>query len=350
MIKRSARAAKFLTEIKPHVLEELILKFQEDIFPNSARESLLWSFQKILERAGIKADPLTTYQSMCLVMDVLDKGNKGFLTGDLSLKFIHSFGKTAQDLVDSTPEALKTDYVRTNQTMADEWNSYIDQFYEQIFGYCSSGLFKLPEFGIKHSQHENQYNLFQRQLILEAESKNMAVEKFQNVFEDLQSLGTAYNLSFAKNYIKEWLPSLCETIKEEQEKCLLGNLQGDRKYYGPNLVKMSAEKLALISLSELMKPILGLVQSKSNFQRNKAETFLLTKLVVEGISKALTTQLVYDLEESLVKERKSELSEDKANKEQENSSVSEEDKNLVMDDLNLFMNPDPEIPEATKDI
>lgn len=46
-------------------------------------------------------------------------------------------------------------------------------------------MFKLPSKGIIYSDYENKRNLYERQLILEEESHDLAMDKFSKVFEDL---------------------------------------------------------------------------------------------------------------------------------------------------------------------
>jgi len=94
--------------------------------------------------------------------------------------------------------------------------------------------------------------------VLEEEANEMAVDKFLKIYEDLSNFDMSHNLKFAKSYIVMWFPNLTKAIKEEQEQCQLGELKGDRKYYAEYISRLSSEKLAIISLSQLMKQILHL--------------------------------------------------------------------------------------------
>lgn len=49
-------------------------------------------------------------------------------------------------------------------------------------------LFKLPEKGIKYPEYESKRNLYERQLLLEEESHELALDKFSKVFEDMQNM------------------------------------------------------------------------------------------------------------------------------------------------------------------
>jgi hypothetical protein len=56
-----------------------------------------------------------------------------------------------------------------------------------------------------------------------------------------------------RKHTREWFPSFCKAIKDEQGVCRERALEGKRKIYASNLLKLNAEKLASISLSELMR-------------------------------------------------------------------------------------------------
>ena len=75
---------------------------------------------------------------------------------------------------------------------------------KQIF--VSARNYKLPLHGIKSPGQENPRNLFERQLVLEEESNDLALAKFQEVFHDLYSMHLAHNLHVAQRYIVEWFP------------------------------------------------------------------------------------------------------------------------------------------------
>ena len=62
-------------------------------------------------------------------------------------------------------------------------------------------------------------------------------------------------MNFVKSSIKKWFPDLLTAIKLEQKQCQLGKLTGDRKQYATYLKDLSAEKIAIISMTELMRVI-----------------------------------------------------------------------------------------------
>lgn len=80
-----------------------------------------------------------------------------------------------------------------------------------------------------------------------------------------------------------WFPNLCKVIKEEQQQCLLGELRGERKYYASFLTKLSAEKIAILSLTELMKQILRISNKFKESSENMDNTFVDSTIVSKAI-------------------------------------------------------------------
>ena len=66
--------------------------------------------------------------------------------------------------------------------------------YDELQKYAFQELFKMPQYGIKYPELENKRNLYERQLILEEESNEIAVDKFMKVYTDLQNFELSYNL------------------------------------------------------------------------------------------------------------------------------------------------------------
>lgn len=95
-------------------------------------------------------------------------------------------------------------------------------------------------------------------MVLEEESNDIAVEKFQEVFQSLQKMSKAQNLHAAQKCIVDWFPSLCREIQKEQESCIIDH-KGvvDRAVYGEYLIGMQSEKLAVIALTELLKELIN---------------------------------------------------------------------------------------------
>lgn len=55
-----------------------------------------------------------------------------------------------------------------------------------------------------------------------------------------------------KRFIIEWILPLTMAIQEEQKKCIGKELNSTRKIYAPFLLKIDAEKIAVIALNQLI--------------------------------------------------------------------------------------------------
>ena len=180
-------------------------------------------------------------------------------------------------------------------------NRIFNEFFDETFKVASDDLFKLPKKGILYPERENPRNLFERQLILENESNEISVEKFLNTYESLQNFGLAHNLSFARTFMIKWFPQLCQAIREEQEKCLIYDLSADRAETGPYLTQLKPEKIALISLSELMRNITKIAIRHEEDRPNNY--FIISKQLFESIGKSINMQIQYEVEEEAIDKR-----------------------------------------------
>lgn len=256
--------------------------------------------EKISNNTTYLSVALDIFKHMKNILEFMDKSNKGLLTGDFCEELIFSIKKTL--------ERHKKDIEEISFDKDEEKkNTIINFIYEEI---CQSSfglwLFKLPIKGIPHPDFENPRNLFERQLLLEDESNEVAIEKFLTVYEDLQNFGLSYNLKFARKYIIDWFPNLTKVIKDEQDLCVGGDQKGDRRFYGPFLTKLSAEKLSLLSLTELMKAILKLTQTRKDDKDTEPTVasnpyFIISKLLFDSIGRAANAQLIFDYEEEILK-------------------------------------------------
>ena len=106
---------------------------------------------------------------------------------------------------------------------------------------------------------DNPRNLYERQLVLEKESNDLAVDKMIKIHNQLQKLEKAQNMAFSKRHMVEWFPYLTKAIKEEQDMCRGDKIKGDRRIYAEQFLKVAPEKIAALALSELMKAIIAQV-------------------------------------------------------------------------------------------
>ncbi|EAR93244.2 DNA-directed RNA polymerase (macronuclear) [Tetrahymena thermophila SB210] len=318
-----ARASQILIQLDGNLLEDCCQIFFNEFLSN--REKVPSKISLAIEKCYneklerfiteeeriIRDDPYKIaersqeiFKSLKIILEIMDKGNKGLLTGDLHPKLIDGCSKVF-------PETLKKLQEFQHQNIDGgsslSFEQIVDSMYNTISVYAFQEMFKLPLYGIKYPDLENKRNLFERQLILEQESQSQAVNKFLKVYEDLNKFGLAVNIGFAKRYIMNWFPNLCKVIKEEQQQCLLGELKGERKYYATYLTKLSAERIAILSLTELMKQILRISnkfkESAENMENTIVDCSIVSKAIFSSIGEAVNLQYIYEQEEKLNKEK-----------------------------------------------
>lgn len=284
-----------------------LIKLQED--SGKQIQSISINNQKEINGNKLKATNLSTaseiYSHLKYILEFLDKGNRGLLTGDLSEEVIKAIQNSIEKYkIDIENSAFDREENRKNQIL----NVIYDEVCKIAFEVWH---FKLPMKGIPFPDRENPRNLFERQLILEDESNEQAIEKFMTVYEDLQNFGLSCNLRFARKYIVDWFPNLTKVIKEEQDLCSYGDMQGDRRYYGPYLLKISSEKLSLLALNELMKMILQITHVRDEDEslvslEYVSSYYLTSKNIFKSIGQSVSAQIIFDYEEAMIKEQEKE--------------------------------------------
>lgn len=254
--------------------------------------------EQILEQRGeiniegkLRGETLKMYNYIQLVVEQLDKGNCGFLTGDASAKLITWMANMSIEL---TLELEKNSLeFSLNHNIR---NKLLSEYYNKLFKVCSEELFKVPTNGVPFPEAENPRNLFERQLILEDETCEMAIDKFISMVSSLKDINMVHELAFAKSHILQWFTPLCRAIKMEQEKCMQPNLTGDRAIYAQYLLKLTPEKLAMISLIETMRMIMQ-VAMRSSDDEHASMYYIISKLLFQSIGKSINNQVQYDVEE-----------------------------------------------------
>lgn len=233
-------SSKFLNSVRSDTLQSIIQEFTKNFFPPHRRDEIAKEIKNILIRDKLESGSVLNLnselsddpslqndtvlanqikQALFTVLECIDKGNVGMLTGDLSPKLIlwlERYVLELNGLLNKERENFKlTDNKR---------NKLISKFFQRLFKVCSDELYKMPVNGIPYPDFENPRNLFERQLILEDESNDIAIDKFMRTYESLAQFGLAHNLTFSKHHIVKWFPTLCQAIREEQEKCMQEDL------------------------------------------------------------------------------------------------------------------------------
>lgn len=125
--------------------------------------------------------------------------------------------------------------------------------YKRLFDNVTEfNMFRLPKKGIKNYELESKNNLYQRQLNVETVSSQQSFDKFHGAIQSLANVHKVHLTGAAKKYIIDWLPQMIESIKDEQMKCKIKDLDEKRILYAPYVVKINPEKIATVILSELV--------------------------------------------------------------------------------------------------
>jgi DNA-directed RNA polymerase len=312
LIHRTSKTLISLNSLEAPLLQELISAFLSNLIPVNNRVQAFSDIEEVLRRDLLKKqaegkvdesssriEAYKVYTNLSIIVEFLDKGMCGFLTGDITPKLISWMSKLVDEMVSQMD--IK---IANFQLNSQSRNTILSEFYNKLFKVCAESKFKLPVNGIPFPDSENPRNLFERQLILEDESSDIAIEKFLESYESLQDMGMTHKLNFARTYMIRWFPELCRVIKMEQEKCMQPNLSGDRQSYGPYILKLSPEKLALIALCELMKCVLkSALIREEGFSESVSTYFIISKILFESIGKTVNMQLQYDQEERMIHKR-----------------------------------------------
>lgn len=122
-----------------------------------------------------------------------------------------------------------------------------------MFNYVTSpSQFRLPVKGIYCRELESRLNLYHRQITLEEVSSEQSHDKLEAILESLMKLNKVQEAQVVRRFIIDWLVPLTLAIKEEQTRCASRELSASRKLYADFLVKIDAEKLATVALTQLI--------------------------------------------------------------------------------------------------
>ncbi len=104
---------------------------------------------------------------------------------------------------------------------------------------------------------EERQELEQLELEWETKSVEKAVDRYKNVSKNLKQLGLGFEIFQGNQLLAHWFEPLCEAIKQEQNIILQSTMNNsDRKAYGPYLVTVSPEKLAVLTMHEVLTHLL----------------------------------------------------------------------------------------------
>lgn len=96
------------------------------------------------------------------------------------------------------------------------------------------------------------HQLYQRQLEKEEDTLNAACEEYQKIIEQLLALGKAATLQPVEKLLITWFEPLVRAIIEEREATHNGDRGEDRKVYGPLLLLLRPEQLAVLTMHTII--------------------------------------------------------------------------------------------------
>ena len=93
---------------------------------------------------------------------------------------------------------------------------------------------------------------WQRQITLETRAVDAAIARYRREAESAMKRGTGATLPPARKLLVQWFKPLAEAIQEEQYKIANGAPGIDRSVYGPYLLQLDPEQLAVITMHAAM--------------------------------------------------------------------------------------------------
>ena len=94
--------------------------------------------------------------------------------------------------------------------------------------------------------------LYREQLSLETRANEDAVQKYRNAMKEVINLGRGANMAPAQDILLLWYEPLVRAISEEHRRIGTKDSARDRSVYGPKLLSVDAERLAVITIHEVL--------------------------------------------------------------------------------------------------
>lgn len=142
------------------------------------------------------------------------------------------------------------------------------------------------------SFNESEISLVERQLKLEEEVRMQALQDHSKVLEDLMGMGRGTGLKIVQRMFLEWYEPFVDEIKEEIKLIKAHNYENGRNTYGPFLLLLPPEKLAIITINTVLNTVLrshnagGVVSQMSIDISDIIQTEFVTIMKTEPTSKS----------------------------------------------------------------
>ena len=105
-------------------------------------------------------------------------------------------------------------------------------------------------------KHSRMVEKVARQLNIELEQAQQAAERYRKVLADLQKFGRATQLQPEQKLLLSWYTPLSAAIEREQKRVQKRVSGYDRRVYGPYLMLLDADRLAVITLNHVLSCVL----------------------------------------------------------------------------------------------
>ena len=148
---------------------------------------------------------------------------------------------------------------------------------------------------------------WKRQIILETRAVDAAVARYRRDFAAAINRGAGATMPAARRLLTGWFNPLKESIKEEQEKIVVGEPGMDRFVYGPYLLRLDPEKLAVITMHATMNAFMS-PEEDAEAMGSSPGTARMTRLAI-NIGRAVESQYHVNRLEKEVNQRNKEIKE-----------------------------------------
>lgn len=104
---------------------------------------------------------------------------------------------------------------------------------------------------------------WKRQVVLETRAVEAAAARYRRDLASAIQRGEGANMPVARRLLLRWFPPLVEAIREEQRLCYLRESQVDRSVYGPLLLLLEPEQLAVITMHCSLNAVMELADASA---------------------------------------------------------------------------------------
>lgn len=124
---------------------------------------------------------------------------------------------------------------------------------DEIQGYAAEDM---ETYGMESRASQKQSGLFYRQLKIEEEQMQDAVNEYTASLKQLMDMGKGTNMKYIQRMLLQWYEPLTVAIQDEIKAVQLRKPGKDRSVYGPYLLLLDVEKISTITLNAVLNAVL----------------------------------------------------------------------------------------------